>query len=82
MSCLKKGSDCRLSESGHRNFYYPSRTKVVRVASDANVTRMSWVTYDSGLIPVKIRNSDLLLEDLNVFDKTHSVVWVSEDDLV
>ena len=81
MLFLRKGSDCRLSESGHRNFYYPSKTRLVRVASDASVTKMSWVSHNSGLVPVKIRNSDLLLEDLGVFDKTHSVVWVLESDL-
>jgi len=82
MDCLKKGTDCRLSESGHRNFYYPSKTKVVRVASDAEVGRMAWVSHNSGLIPVKIKNTNLLVEDASMFDKTHSVVWVAEEDLV
>ena len=82
MYILKKGSDCRLSESGHNNFYYPSKTRAVRVASDADVTRMSWVSYNSNLIPVKIKNSDLLLENMDLFDKDYSVVWVLKEDLV
>ena len=81
MFCLKKGTDCRLSESGHKNFYYPSRTKTIRVSDDAMVDIMPWLTYDSGLIPVKINNRNLLASEDIIFDRTHSVVWVLEEDI-
>tara|TARA_B100000131_G_scaffold97853_1_gene95007 strand:- start:4008 stop:4259 length:252 start_codon:yes stop_codon:yes gene_type:complete len=80
---LKKGTDCRLSEVGYNNFYYPSKKRLIRVLNDSVVTKMSWVDFNSGLVPVKIKNSDLVFGHNNNDDddKPFSVVWVKSTDL-
>lgn len=80
MLFINKNTDCRLSEIGHNNFYYPS-DKFVRISDTSEVTIMPWITFNSGYIPIKIRSENVLLDRSNVHSK-YVVLWVTEDVLV
>ena len=71
---LKAGTIVRLSELGHKNFYYPGDT-VTKLLEDCEVYTLPWIgslTY----VPIKIPT---LVLHLDANDKSASVVWVSKD---
>tara|TARA_B100000131_G_scaffold263681_1_gene260589 strand:+ start:9090 stop:9332 length:243 start_codon:yes stop_codon:yes gene_type:complete len=71
---LKAGTIVRLSELGHKNFYYPGET-VTKLLEDCEVDALPWI---GSLNFVAIKIPTLVLH-LDVSDKSASVVWVSKD---
>ena len=71
---LKAGTIVRLSELGHKNFYYPGTT-VTKLLEDCEVYKLPWLG-SLNFIPVKIPT---LVLHLNGSDKSTSVVWVSKE---
>ena len=80
MLFVNKNTDCRLSEIGYNNFYYPSN-KFVRVSDRSEVTVMPWITFNSGYIPIKVRSENVLLDNKHTYSK-YVVLWVTKDALV
>ena len=71
---LKAGTKVRLSEMGHKNFYYPGTT-TTKLLKDCTVDALPWLG-SLNFIAIKIPTL-VLHSDLN--DKSVSVVWVSKE---
>jgi hypothetical protein len=81
MIFVKKGIGCKISRIGHNNFFYPSDS-IARVSRDSEVSILSWVNFNSGLIPVKIKTQNLIFYGSKENPLGYSVVWVEEFDVV
>jgi len=81
MIFVKKGIDCKVSRIGHNNFFYPSNS-IVRVSEDSEVSILSWINFNSGLIPVKIKTQNLIFPDNKKDCVGYSVVWVEKLDVI
>jgi len=81
MIFVKKGIDCKVSSIGHNNFFYPS-SSTARISKDSEVSILSWINFNSGLIPVKIKTRNLIFSGNKEERLGYSVVWVKELDVV
>lgn len=76
---LKKGAPFKVSVKGHNNFFYPG-DNVFHAHKDIEYERVTgWLSF-SGLKPVRIESSDLLMSlgkaDVGSLEK-YSVVWIT-----
>ena len=76
---LKKGTPFKISVKGHNNFFYPGEN-VFHAHKDIDYERVTgWLSF-SGLKPVRIESSDLLVslgKSENVSLEKYSVVWIT-----
>ena len=79
---------CYMSEVGHKNFYYPTNTKMY-IEKGCTYEILPWVCGQSSLVPAKIKISCILPTS---FDKdpacailrnrdkdTTIIVWIKKD---
>jgi len=75
---------CFLSEVGHNNFYYPTNQKAVLKVS-APYTRMCWISPDSQLCAIKVKNKHILrftfADNENIDKDKYSIVWIKKANL-
>ena len=79
---------CFLSELGHNNFWYPTRTAAI-ISPDCEYTVLAWISGDPSrsLTPVKVLKSCILPLEFNKDGAknmappekdTYTVVWINK----
>jgi hypothetical protein len=82
---IKENTVCYTSQFGHKNFIYPSDTKLV-IKANCIAQYVSWIS-GGGKIPIKVLKSCLMPLDIN--DKTkldvspptkdeYTIVWIEK----
>ena len=71
--------DCEafLSETGHKDFLYPSK-KSVKLQKGLSVSRIHWVGI-SGLIPVKVETKKIFELYQIERKREYSVIWIKKE---
>jgi|TARA_R110002020_G_scaffold191774_2_gene391741 hypothetical protein len=80
---IEKNTICYTSEAGHKNFWYPTTSKVI-VKENCEAERMPWISGGNS-IAIKILKSNLMPLDIttnttyNISPPTndeYTVVWI------
>ena len=77
MAYVAEDCEAFLSESGHKDFLYPSRKKV-KLQKGLAVSRIHWVGV-SGLIPVKVQTKKIFELYQIERKKEYSIVWIKKE---
>ena len=78
---MKKNVFCYLSEIGHNNFYYATKTKVI-IKKNTSYEIMPWVG-NKNLQAIKVKNKNILhLSNPKCTTNTgKSILWIEKDKL-
>ena len=73
---------CYLSEIGHKNFYYPTKVKVI-IEKDTDYEVIPWISTDKKLQAIKVKNKNIVyLKPLPDHGQTgDSILWIEKDKL-
>ena len=79
---MSKNVICYLSEIGHKNFYYPTKTKVV-IEKNTKYEILPWISTDKKLQAIKVKNSSILhITTLSKLQQSgESVLWIKKNKL-
>ena len=75
---VTKDSVCFLSEPGHKNFLYPSRSNPGLIREGSNVSILPWIKID-GLTAVSAASKDVVGDFKNSSNKV--IVWISQENI-
>ena len=74
---IEKNTICYTSETGHKNFWYPTRSKVI-VKENCEVERIPWISGGDS-IAIKILKSNLMPLDITT-NTTHNISPPTNDE--
>lgn len=78
---MKKNITCYMSEIGHKNFYYPTKTKVI-LKENAAIEQLPWISSSKKLQAVKVKNKFILyttnIEKNIENSENFSVIWIEK----
>ena len=79
---MKKNVLCYLSEIGHNNFYYATKTKVI-IEKNSSYEIMPWISGNKHLQAIKVKNKNILhLSNPNCIESSgESILWIEKDKL-
>ena len=79
---MNKNVFCYLSEIGHKNFYYPTKIKVI-IEKDTDYDVIPWISTDKKLQAIKVKNKNIVyLKPLPDHGQTgNSILWIEKDKL-
>ena len=70
---------CHLSDTGHNNFWYPSRSKIAILRSGAVVHPLPWISMD-GMSAFLANAKDVITECK--FSNKNTVIWAKKDSIL
>ena len=74
---IEKNTICYTSETGHKNFWYPTRSKVI-VKENCEAERVPWISGGDS-IAIKILKSNLMPLDITT-NTTHNISPPTNDE--